>query len=103
MARVIVSLLAQADTDYIAIDLTHKAGHSVAAKYSASFEAIYERLAAHPDSGAPRPAIGRHVRIGIASPYIVIYEHDKASGTVTIFRVVHGRRRITGKMLMTGD
>jgi len=103
MARVIVSLLAQADTGYIAADLTDKAGHNVAAKYLASFEAIYERLAAHPDSGAPRPAIGRHVRIGIASPYIVIYEHDKASDTVTIFRVVHGRRRITGKMLLIGD
>jgi toxin ParE1/3/4 len=103
MARVVVSLLAQADTDYIATNLTDKAGHRVAAKYTASFEALYERLAAHPGSGAPRTSIGRHVRIGIASPYIVIYEHDKASDTVTIFRIVHGRRRITGKMLMTGD
>jgi plasmid stabilization system protein ParE len=58
MARVIVSLLAQVDTDYIAIDLTHKAGHSVAAKYSASFEAIYERLAAHPDAARLAPPSG---------------------------------------------
>jgi toxin ParE1/3/4 len=99
MARVVVSLLAQADTAAIVIDLTDKAGHRVAVEYAASFEALYERLAAYPDSGAPRPAIGRHVRIGIVSPYIVIYEPDSASDTVTIFRIVHGRRRITGKLL----
>jgi plasmid stabilization system protein ParE len=102
MARVIVSLLAQADSDYIVADLTDKAGPSVAARYAASFEALYERFAAYPDSGAPRPAIGQHVRIGIASPYIVIYEHDKTSDTVTIFRIVHGRRKITGRLLRGG-
>jgi toxin ParE1/3/4 len=58
-------------------------------------------LTHHPASGAPRPAIGPHVRIGIVSPYIVIYEHDAAQDTVTIFRIVHGRRKITGKMLLT--
>jgi plasmid stabilization system protein ParE len=102
MAQVIVSLLAQADTDCIVTDLAEKAGYNVAAGYVASFEAIYARLAAHPDSGAPRPAIGRHVRIGIASPYIVIYEYVEASDTVTIFRIVHGRRKISGKLLRGG-
>jgi toxin ParE1/3/4 len=102
MARVIVSLLAQADTTDIITYLAGQAGYGVAVGYAASFEALYERLASHPDSGAPRPAIGHHIRIGIVSPYIVIYEYDKVSDMVTIFRFVHGRRRITGKML-TGD
>jgi hypothetical protein len=33
MARLIVSLLAQADTAYIARNLTAKAGHAVAVRY----------------------------------------------------------------------
>jgi toxin ParE1/3/4 len=99
MARIVVSLLAQADAAAIIIDLKNKAGHSVAAKYVESFQALYDRLAVHPDSGAPRPAIGRHVRIGIVSPYVVIYERDRMRDLVTIFRVVHGRRRISGNLL----
>jgi toxin ParE1/3/4 len=99
MARVVVSLLAQVDTAAIVTGLTEEAGHSVAAQYAASFEALYARLAAHPGSGAPRPAIGRRVRIGVVSPYVVIYEHRMASDTVVIFRIVLGRRRITGELL----
>ena len=102
MARVIVSLLAQADTTNIITFLAGQAGYGVAVGYAASFETLYERFASHPDSGTPRPAIGQHIRIGIVSRYIVIHEYDKVSDTVTIFRIVHGRRRITGKML-TGD
>ncbi len=99
MARVIVSLLAQTDTAAIVADLANSAGRRVASEYIASFEALYARLAAHPDSGAPRPAIAPHVRIGIVSPYIVIYEFDRAIDAVTILRIVHGRRRITGEIL----
>jgi plasmid stabilization system protein ParE len=102
MARVIVSLLAQADTAYIVSDLTDKAGYGVAAEYLASFEAVYDRLAVYPDSGSPRAAIGRHIRVGVVSPYIVIYEHDPASDIVTVSRIVHGSRRIAGKLLRGG-
>jgi len=102
MARLIVSLLAQADTTYIAHDLAFKAGHAVAARYLESFEELYARVADWPEIGAPRPALGPHVRIGIVSPYVALYEYDVAQGTVTIFRVVHGRRKITGKMLLMG-
>jgi toxin ParE1/3/4 len=101
MARLIVSSLAQADTACIARNLTTKAGHAVAARYLDSFEKLYDRLTDHPASGAPRPAIGPHIRIGVVSPYIVIYEHDAPQDTVTVFRIVHGRRKITGKMLLT--
>ncbi|MGD1037787.1 MAG: type II toxin-antitoxin system RelE/ParE family toxin [Roseiarcus sp.] len=99
MARVVVSLLAQADTAAIVNDLTRKAGHNVAAKYAASFEALYERLTVHPDSGAPRPAFGRHIRIAIALPYVVIYRHVADEDVVAIIRIVHGSRRITRKLL----
>jgi plasmid stabilization system protein ParE len=32
-------------------------------------------------------------------PYIVIYDHEQAADLVTVLRIVHGRRRITGKLL----
>ncbi len=99
MARVIVSLLAQSDTARIIADLASKAGYEVAERYAADFDKLHARLAAHPDSGPRRPAIGRDVRIGIVSPYITIYEHDRQGDTVTIFRVIHGRRAITDEIL----
>ncbi len=102
MARVIVAAPADADTADIIAYIAAKAGYNVAGQYVVSFEKLYDRLAGHPGSGATRPALGPRVRIGIVSPYIVIYEHDAASDTVTILRIVHGRRRITGKLLMTG-
>ncbi len=46
-----------------------------------------------------RPAIGQNIRIGIVSPYIVIYRYSERDDTVTVLRLVHGRRRITGKLL----
>ncbi len=61
---------------------------------------LYDRLADHPDSGALRPAPGQSIRIGIVSPFIIIYRHTEDSGIVTVLRIVHGRRKITGKMLI---
>lgn len=99
MARLIVSLLAQTDTADILTDLRGKAGRAVSRAYADSFEKLYDRLMQHPDSGAPRPAIGKHVRIGVIAPYVVIYEHIAADDTVMILRIVHGRRKITRKFL----
>lgn len=48
MARLIVSLLAQADTAHILTDLRDKAGRAVARAYAAAFEKFYERLMQHP-------------------------------------------------------
>jgi toxin ParE1/3/4 len=103
MTRLIVSLLAQADSNYITHYIAFKAGHTVAARYLASFDKLYARLTKYPRSGAPRPLLGPHVRIGTVSPYIVIYDYDPSDDLVTIFRIVHGRRKITGKFLLMSD
>ena len=99
MARILIA--ASADADYAAIiaDLAAKAGWQTATRYDSLFERLYDRLAAHPDSGAPRPTLGRNIRIGIVAPYIIIYRNDHDQDTVTILRIVHGRRRISGQML----
>ena len=99
MPQVIVSLLAQADTASIVTDLVSNAGYRVAVRYAADFEALYDRLSLYPGSGSPRPAIGSRIRIGLVWPYIVIYRHDRTKDTVTIARIVHGKRKITGKLL----
>ena len=99
MARIVITASADADTAFILGDLAAKAGADVAARYDADFDALYRRLGRFPESGAPRPALGRLVRIGIVSPYNIIHETIEADDAVTIMRIVHGRRRITRRML----
>lgn len=99
MARVIVTPSADADTAEILAYLAAKAGYGVAARYNASFERLYDNLADFPASGSPRPKIGAGVHIGIVSPYVVIYRHTEATGAVRVLRIVHGSRRITGRLL----
>jgi toxin ParE1/3/4 len=97
-ARVVIASSADADYAEILTDLVARAGLRTATKYNELFERLYDRLADHPHSGAPRPVLGRSIRIGIVAPYIVIYR-DEDDNIVTVLRIVHGRRRITGKML----
>jgi toxin ParE1/3/4 len=93
VARAVVTPSADADTAEIV------SGYLVAARYTASFERLNDHLADFPAAGALRPNLGAHIRIGIVPPYIVIYRHTEADGVVTVLRIVHGSRRIAGKLL----
>ena len=93
MAQVAFTSAADADAAYIFEDLYHTAGKSTVVKYRAALRVLYDHLAQFPDSGAPRPRIGRRIRIGVISPYIVIYRHDPAEDTVRVLRIVHGSRQ----------
>jgi len=99
MARVVLSTVAQADTAAILRDIVANAGSRVAADYASSFAALYDRLASFPDSGAPRPILGRHVRMGVVSPYLVFYRHVPGSDLVGVIRTLHGKRNITRRLL----
>jgi toxin ParE1/3/4 len=99
MARVLVVPAADEDIEDILADLARKAGHATATRYGGLFDQLYDRLAAHPAIGPRRPALGPDIRIGIVSPYIVIYRFTDDDNTVTVLRVVHGRRRITAGLL----
>ena len=101
MARVVITATADADSAAILEYLNVKAGQPTVVKYRALFRRLYARLADHPDSGAPRPALGPGIRIGIVSPYIVFYRHIEAADTIIVLRILHGRRRITGRLLTT--
>jgi toxin ParE1/3/4 len=81
------------------MDLAKEAGFHTAAKYTALFENLYDRLARYPHSGAPRAILGKNIRVGIVFPYIVISRHSNIDDTVTVLRVLHGRRNITAKSI----
>jgi toxin ParE1/3/4 len=93
MARVIVTDRAKRDIRRILSDLQDQAGYRVAERYADEFRAVYRRLAYAPAGGPPRPQLGHKTRIRLILPYVVIYDHD--DDTVTVLRVLHGRRKIT--------
>ncbi len=95
MARVVITDPADADSTEIIRDLTAKAGELVADRYEAELDVLYRRLATFPESGSPRPKLGRFIRIGLVSPYAVIYRHVPDDDLVAVIRILHGRRRIT--------
>jgi len=96
-ARIAFTARAYSDIGVIQTYLIEQAGWHVAAKYDLDFETLFDRLRDHPLSGAARFALGRNVRIGIVSPYIVIYRYR--SGLVLVLRVVDRRRRINRAIL----
>jgi toxin ParE1/3/4 len=99
MARVRFTASAAADSTAILSHLNAEAGHQIATKFGNRFTKLYGRLAGHPESGPPRPALGPNIRIGIVSPYIVIYRYIEDDDVVTVLRIVHGHRKTAGKLL----
>jgi toxin ParE1/3/4 len=99
MARIIITETASADQTAILEGLNAKAGKRTAVKFRSLFAALYDRLAVHPAIGPRRVALGPSIRIGIVTPYLVIYRHSENDGTVTILRVIDGRRDITDELI----
>jgi plasmid stabilization system protein ParE len=99
MARIVFTERATADAIGIYTDLNAKAGLHTVAKFRALFRKLYDRLADLPDSGALRSGLGQNIRIGVVPPYIVIYRHEDTDGIVYVLRIIHGRRKITAKMI----
>jgi toxin ParE1/3/4 len=99
VTRLIITDPADADSVEITKDLTRKAGVVVADRYEADFDALYRRLETFPGSGSPRPKLGRFIRIGVVLPYVVVYRYVPDDDLVAIIRILHGRRRITRRML----
>ncbi len=48
-----------------------------------------------------RPALGKSIRIGVVLPCTIAYRCDAATDTVAILRVMHGRRRLARKRLVS--
>lgn len=99
MARIVYASSAYADSAEILTYLTDSFSQPTAKKFDVRFEQLFNRLAAFPLIGAPRPSVGPSIRIGIVAPYVVIYRYVAADDTVTVLRIVHGRRKISGELL----
>ena len=99
IARVIVTDLADADTAQILDEIIREAGYRAADKFNARVEDLYDRLGSHPDSCQARPKLGANIRVGVVHPYLVIYRHAEGADTASIIRIIHGRRKITRRLL----
>jgi plasmid stabilization system protein ParE len=99
MARLVLTELADGDLAVIANYLASEAGIAVAERYVAAFDDLLSKLIDFPGIGTRRPALGDDVRIGVVSPYIVIYAFDASADVITVLRVIHGRRDITRKLI----
>jgi toxin ParE1/3/4 len=99
MTRLVVTADAEVDTREILSYLEREAGPTIAAKYGRRFRSTLQRLIDLPETGAPRPSLGAHARIGIVSPYILIYDFVREDDLLVLLRILHGRRNITRDLL----
>jgi toxin ParE1/3/4 len=95
----VVKTAAWADVAEILDFLEAKAGPATALKYARLFDSLLERVAASPETGAPRPKLGAGTRIFVASPYILFYAYDAVADEATVLRILHSRRNITQDLL----
>ena len=99
MAKLVVTSAANADVGEIYEYLLAEAGLLTAMKYRRQLAELFNHLALYPESCPRRPRLSAQTRVGIVSPYLVLYRYAEAGDTVFIQRIVHGRRRITRKSL----
>src|SRR5262245_31043024 len=99
MTRLSVTADAEADLNDIIDFLRNEAGAPVAADYGYKFRASIERFIEYPRLGSPRPALGPDTRIGVVPPYVLIYDFNPDDDTLTLLRVVHGKRNITDRLI----
>jgi toxin ParE1/3/4 len=99
MARIVFTESADADSAAIFRYLNRRAAPRTVLKYQSLLTKLYDRLSDHPESGAPRPALGPTSRIGVVWPYVILYEYNKSADVVTVLRIIHGHRRISPEML----
>ncbi len=63
------------------------------------FAQFFDQLATFPQGCQARLRLGREIRLGVVSPYSLIYRYDRSADHVIIIRILHGRRKITRNML----
>jgi toxin ParE1/3/4 len=102
MTRLVVTAEAEIDLNEILDYLDREASAIVAEDYGRKFRLYIERLVDSPGIGSPRPALGADTRTGIVWPYILIYDYTLAEDTLTLLRVLHGRRHITRRLVRGG-
>ena len=101
MARLVVSPEASADIDEILDWLEREAGRVVAHRYAERFRAAFGHFMAFPEIGARRRKLHADMRIWAITPYVIFYRFDHNTETVTVVRILHGRRDLTKTLFRT--
>ena len=99
MTRLVVTEDADTDLTEILVYLEREAGARVAEAYGCKIGDCLTRLVEFPGIGTRRPALGGDTRIGIVRPYILIYDYAADADTLTLLRIVHGKRDITRRLI----
>jgi plasmid stabilization system protein ParE len=99
MTRLVVTLEADADAIEILDYLHREAGGRVAEFYNHRFQLTLDRLVDFPESGALRPTLGINTRIAVVPPYLLIYDYTRDDETLTLLRILHGKRNINPALL----
>jgi plasmid stabilization system protein ParE len=99
MTQLVVTADAEADLDNIVTYLGREAGARIADDYERRLSGTIERLVNLPETGAPRPRLGQNVRIAVVSPYVLICEYTRDKDTLTLLRILHGKRNIARELL----
>jgi toxin ParE1/3/4 len=99
MPTLVVTAHASRDFDTILGHLSDVAGQQTAAAYAKRFADTLERIEQFPGAGPQRPALGPNTRVAIVLPYVLIYDYSEADDHLVLLRVLHGRRRMTERLL----
>ena len=99
MTTRIIRAQARLDIFDILDHLELEAGAATATKFGRSFKMAIDFIVQHPRAAQTRPRLGARVRFGIVQPYNIVYAYNSETDEVTILRVLHGRRRITRKLV----
>lgn len=99
MIEVVIAPEARDDLLAIVTYLAEVAGSQTASRWHDALWSAIDGIADFPGAGAPRPSLGKHVRINVVAPYIVVYEHGPGSAQDFVLRVLHGRRDVTRRLL----
>jgi toxin ParE1/3/4 len=99
MTWLVVTADAATDVNEILDYLKREASPRVAEEYGQKFRRTQERPVEFTGLGSRRPELGGDTRIGIVQPYILIYDYTKRDDTLTLLRVVHGKRNITSRLI----
>ena len=96
---VIVAPRARGDLFSIVRHLAKVAGPEIAGRWDDKFWEGIDRLRDFPGVGTRRPRLGRDVWMIVVAPYLIFYRHSACEPLVIILRVLHGRRRISRKLV----
>jgi toxin ParE1/3/4 len=97
MGQLRFSPAAARDLQKISEDIGAAAGSAVALAFVDRLRKSLETLGAYPGAGRRRPGFGPGVRSWAVWPYVAFYRQN--GHDAEIIRILHGRRRITRRLL----